>query len=54
VITLYSAGGAAFSKDHLKIIEALESQLSRALQRALSFGIEGPKPAAAVATLAAL
>jgi putative nucleotidyltransferase with HDIG domain len=54
VITLYSAGGAAFSKDHLKILEALESQLSRALQRALSFGIEGPKPAAAVATLAAL
>jgi hypothetical protein len=36
-------GGAAFSKDHLKILEALESRLSRALQRALSFGIRRPQ-----------
>jgi putative methionine-R-sulfoxide reductase with GAF domain len=39
VITLYSAAGAAFSKDHLKVLEALESGLSQALQRALSLSI---------------
>jgi putative nucleotidyltransferase with HDIG domain len=54
VITLYSASNAAFSKDHLRMLEALDSRLSQALQRALSFGIEGAKPAAVVASLAAL
>jgi putative methionine-R-sulfoxide reductase with GAF domain len=41
VITLYSAASAAFSKDHLKILEALESGLSQALQRVLSLSIGG-------------
>jgi putative methionine-R-sulfoxide reductase with GAF domain len=40
VITLYSAAGAAFSKEHLGILEALESRFSQALQRALSSGID--------------
>ncbi|MGD0627881.1 MAG: HD domain-containing phosphohydrolase [Terracidiphilus sp.] len=53
VITLYSVADAAFSKDHIGILEALESHLSQALQRALSFGIEGTKSTVPVATLAA-
>jgi putative nucleotidyltransferase with HDIG domain len=55
VITLYSAASAAFSKDHLGILEALESRFSQALQRALSFGVEGKdaKTANAVASLVA-
>ena len=56
VITLYSAAGAAFSKDHLRILESLESSLSQALQRALGFSNEEKeaKVARAVASLAAL
>jgi putative nucleotidyltransferase with HDIG domain len=55
VITLYSATSAAFSKDHLGILEALESRFSQALQRALSFDVEGKdaKTADAVASLVA-
>jgi putative nucleotidyltransferase with HDIG domain len=55
VITLYSATSAAFSKDHLGILEALESRFSQALQRALRFGVEGKdaKTANAVASLVA-
>jgi putative nucleotidyltransferase with HDIG domain len=40
VVTLYSVAGAAFSKDHLRILEALESRFTQALQRALSSTIE--------------
>jgi DNA-binding IclR family transcriptional regulator len=56
VITLYSAASAAFSKDHLATLEALEPKLSQALQRALGLGIERKeaKAAPAVASLAAL
>jgi putative nucleotidyltransferase with HDIG domain len=55
VITLYSAAGAAFSKDHLGILEALESRFSQALQRGLSSGIEekGARTANDVASLVA-
>ena len=35
VLTLYAAASAAFSKDHLGIVEALEARLSQAFQRAL-------------------
>ena len=35
VLTLYAAANAAFSKDHLGILEALEARLSQAFQRAL-------------------
>jgi putative methionine-R-sulfoxide reductase with GAF domain len=56
VITLYSAAGAAFSKDHLRVLEALGSRLTEALQRALNPAIEekGARTDSAVATLAAL
>jgi putative nucleotidyltransferase with HDIG domain len=56
VITLYSVAGAAFSKDHLRILETLESRLTQALQRALSFSIgeKDSKTRTAVASLAAL
>jgi putative methionine-R-sulfoxide reductase with GAF domain len=56
VITLYSAADAAFSKNHLGILEALESRFSQAFKRALAFGIEekDPKKVTAVASLAAL
>jgi putative nucleotidyltransferase with HDIG domain len=53
VITLYSAACAAFSKEHIGILEALESRISQALQRALSLGIEvkDAETASAVASL---
>jgi putative nucleotidyltransferase with HDIG domain len=35
VLTLYAAASAAFSQDHLGIVEALEARLSQAFQRAL-------------------
>jgi putative methionine-R-sulfoxide reductase with GAF domain len=35
VLALYSAASAAFSKDHLRILEAIESRFSLALQKAL-------------------
>jgi len=56
VLTLYSAAGAAFSKDHLSILEALDSRLSQALQRALSRGMgeKVVKTAPAAASMAAL
>jgi hypothetical protein len=56
VITLYSAASAAFSKNHLATLEALEPKLSQALQRALGLGIERKEAKAApvVASLAAL
>jgi putative methionine-R-sulfoxide reductase with GAF domain len=56
VITLYSMAGAAFSKDHLRILEALESRFTRALQKALSSTIElkDARTDPAVASLAAL
>jgi len=56
VITLYSAANAAFSKDHLRFLEAIELRLAQALRRALSFGIDGKdaRAATAVASLAAL
>jgi putative methionine-R-sulfoxide reductase with GAF domain len=56
VITLYSATEAAFSKDHLRFIEAIESRLAQALQRTLSFGIQekDARTATSVANLAAL
>jgi len=56
VITVYSAAGAAFSKDHLRILEALDSRLSQALQRALSIsmGEKVAKTVPDVASLAAL
>jgi putative methionine-R-sulfoxide reductase with GAF domain len=55
VITLYSMAAAAFSKDHLRILEALESRFTQALQRALSSTIEvkGARTDRAVASLAA-
>jgi putative nucleotidyltransferase with HDIG domain len=37
VLALYSAASAAFSKDHLRILEAIESRFSLTLQKALSF-----------------
>jgi len=56
VITLYSTAAAAFSKDHLKILEAFESGLSQALQRALSLSVgeKGVKTVPDAASLAAL
>jgi len=56
VLTLYSAAAAAFSKDHLSILEALDSRLSQALQRALSRGMgeKVVKTAPAAASMAAL
>jgi putative nucleotidyltransferase with HDIG domain len=56
VITLYSAASAAFSKDHLRILEALEARFTRALQRALSVTVErnGVRRDPPVASLAAL
>jgi putative methionine-R-sulfoxide reductase with GAF domain len=39
VLTLYSAASAAFSKDHLRILEAIESKFSLSLQNALRFRI---------------
>jgi putative nucleotidyltransferase with HDIG domain len=53
VITLYAAAGAAFSKDHLGILEALDSRFSQALQRELTFGIE-EKDANAIVVIASL
>jgi putative methionine-R-sulfoxide reductase with GAF domain len=35
VLSLYSAASAAFSKDHLRILETIESRFSSALQKAL-------------------
>jgi putative nucleotidyltransferase with HDIG domain len=40
VITLYSAAGAAFSKEHLGILEALESRFTQAFKRAPGSGID--------------
>jgi putative nucleotidyltransferase with HDIG domain len=37
VLTLYAAAGAAFSKDHLTILQAIEPEFSSALQDALRF-----------------
>jgi putative methionine-R-sulfoxide reductase with GAF domain len=37
VLALYSAASAAFSKEHLRILEATESRFSPALQKALRF-----------------
>lgn len=37
VLTLYSNASAAFSKDHLRILQAIESKFSLALQNALRF-----------------
>jgi GAF domain-containing protein len=39
VLTLYSVANAAFSKDHLRILEAIESKFSLSLQNALRFRI---------------
>jgi len=39
VLTLYSAASAAFSKDHLRILQAIELQFSLSLQNALRFRI---------------
>jgi putative nucleotidyltransferase with HDIG domain len=38
VLTLYSAASAAFSKDHLRILQAIEPLFSLALQNALRLG----------------
>ncbi|MGD0892676.1 MAG: HD domain-containing phosphohydrolase [Terracidiphilus sp.] len=41
VLALYSSASAAFSKDHLQILEAIEPRFSCALQKALRFnGVE--------------
>ena len=37
VLTLYSSSSAAFSKDHLRILQAIESKFSLSLQNALRF-----------------
>jgi putative nucleotidyltransferase with HDIG domain len=37
VLTLYAAENAAFSKDHLRILQAIESKFSLALQNAIRF-----------------
>jgi putative nucleotidyltransferase with HDIG domain len=37
VLALYASASAAFSKDHLRILETIESRFSLALQKALSF-----------------
>jgi diguanylate cyclase (GGDEF)-like protein/putative nucleotidyltransferase with HDIG domain len=37
VLTLYSSAKAAFSKDHLRILQAIESKFSLSLQNALRF-----------------
>jgi putative nucleotidyltransferase with HDIG domain len=56
VITLYSSENAAFSKDHLRILQAVESRCSPALLRALNLSIEekGIETARAAAGLVAL
>lgn len=40
VLTLYSCQPAAFSKDHLRILQAIESNFALALQNALRFAVE--------------
>jgi diguanylate cyclase (GGDEF)-like protein/putative nucleotidyltransferase with HDIG domain len=40
VLTLYSSQCAAFSKDHLRILQAIESNFALALQNALRFAAE--------------
>jgi putative methionine-R-sulfoxide reductase with GAF domain len=56
VITLYAVAAAAFSKDHLRILESLEDRFTPALQRALSVTVEGSgvRTDPPVASLAAL
>jgi len=55
VLALYATSSAAFSKDHLRILETIESRFSLALQKALSFQIAdtGVKANPALETLAA-
>jgi putative nucleotidyltransferase with HDIG domain len=40
VITLYAVAAAAFSKDQLGVVEALESRLAQAFERSLGFSVE--------------
>jgi putative nucleotidyltransferase with HDIG domain len=44
VLTLYSRQPAAFSKDHLRILQAIESNFALSLQNALRFEAEEKRP----------
>jgi len=39
VLTLYAQGHAAFSKEHLRVLQAIESKFSQSLENALRFGV---------------
>jgi len=39
VLTLYARGHAAFSKEHLRVLQAIEPKFAQALENALRFGV---------------